>query len=162
VDHVIDEIEGVDHVIDEIEGKASELVPIDREKIKRWVILHHPTLEWSSLSDSTLSSVIDFAIDKIEEGPVEVAEVSKRNGHELWPALAEPLQVGYLASVGDRVTLARIYDSAPHSHVGDLTKRLVRRILFASCTVSSGECAIRQECINKCVTFDANPDGTSR
>jgi hypothetical protein len=282
VDHVIDEIERVDHVIDEIEGKASrlvpidrekikrwvilyhptlewsslsdstlssvidfaidkieegpvevaevskrkgeasELVPIDREKIKRWVILYHPTLEWSSLSDSTLSSVIDFAIDKIEEGPVEVAEVSKRNGHELWviptgkvgshsgrrlhrvecvtckaivheatsgpsqmieahlreartgmqsplvgiltssPALAEPLQVGYLASVGDRVVLARIHDNAPQNHVGDLTKRLVRRILFASCTVSSGECAIRQECINKCGTFDANPEGTSR
>jgi hypothetical protein len=216
------ELAVVDHVIDEIEGEASELVPINREKIKRWVILHRQLFEWNSLSDLTLSAVIDFAIDKIEEGPVEVAEVSKRNGHELWviptgkvgshsgrrlhrvecvtckaivheatsgpsqmieahlreartgmqsplvgiltssPALAKSLQVGYLASVGDRVVLARIHDNAPQNHVGDLTKRLVRRILFTSCTVSSGECMIRQECINKCGTFDANPEGTSR
>lgn len=73
------------------------------------------------------------------------------------PTPADPIQVGYLASVGDRVTLARIYESAPPTHVGDLIRRLVGRILHASCPVDSQECAIRRECVNRCGAFDGLP-----
>jgi len=59
-------------------------------------------------------------------------------------------QAGFVPTDTDCATLGRIYDAAPPVHVGDLTRRLVQRILAVACPVQSNECAIRGVCTNKC------------
>lgn len=62
--------------------------------------------------------------------------------------------VGFVPTLTDRETLFRIHDGAPHIHHGDLTRRLVKRILAVVCPVQSNECAIRGMCTNKCGALD--------
>jgi hypothetical protein len=68
-----------------------------------------------------------------------------------WAPCVPPTQiVGFIPTVADCITLGCIHDGAPPLHVGDLERRLVKRILSAACPVQSNECAIRKMCTNKC------------
>lgn len=103
-----------------------------------------------------MSTSVAHSVAHSKEMSASVAH-SKEMSASLLASLADDPnapRVGYLASDADRATLARIYDYAPPTHVGDLMRRLVRRILFASCAVGSRECSIRQECVNKCGELD--------
>jgi len=72
-----------------------------------------------------------------------------------WAPCIPPAQPqGFIPTATDRDTLCIIHDAAPPIHVGDLMRRLVRRILSAGCPVQSNECAIRGACTNKCGALD--------
>jgi len=57
---------------------------------------------------------------------------------------------GFVPTLTERDTLGLVHDGALPLHTGDLTRRLVRRILSCACPVQSNECAIRGMCTNKC------------
>src|SRR4029077_14941556 len=50
------------------------------------------------------------------------------------------IRTGFVPTPIERDILVRIYESAPPIHVGDLIRRLVKRILAVACPAQSNEC----------------------
>lgn len=70
------------------------------------------------------------------------------------PSAQAKAQAGFVPTATERDVLGRIHDGAPPLHIGDLTRRLVKRVLAVACPVRSNECTIRGMCTNKCGALD--------
>jgi hypothetical protein len=70
------------------------------------------------------------------------------------PSAQVKAPLGFVPTASERGLLGRIHDGAPPLHIGDLTRRLVKRILAVACPVQSNECAIQGMCTNKCGALD--------
>ena len=121
--------------------EAGRLIAEARDQARRFELRSgHPELQ-TGRSDGAMSHLTVPLADQLEAARAEIDRLRASS-------------IGFIPTDADRVTLGRIHDAAPPVHVGDLARRLIKRVLAVACPVQSNECAIRAMCVNKCGALD--------
>lgn len=122
-------------------AEADRLIAEARDQERRFDLRSgHPDLQ-TDRSDGAVNRLTVLLASQLEAARAEIDRLRTSS-------------VGFIPSDADRVTLGRIHDAAPPVHVGDLARRLIKRVLAVACPVQSIECAVRAMCINKCGALD--------